>query len=117
MDLWDALVDMVIGGGFAIVGLSVFAKHRSILGTVLWLSFCIAFMASVLLALNGLVAAQWVDVYKYAVIGIGLILQSISALYLPPSPTFPNWINWAGLVLGAVAIFWAMVGGLRYYWR
>ena len=117
MDLWDALVNLLIGGVCVIPAVQVFVKYRSILGTVVWLSFGVAITIPVLLALKGLIAAEWVDVCRNAVLGIGMTLAGISALYSPPSASFPNWTRWATLVFGIGAIFWAILGGLSYYWR
>ena len=49
MDPWDALVNLLIGGSFAIYAVYVFVKYRIILGAILWLSFGVAVTASVLL--------------------------------------------------------------------
>ena len=117
MDLWEALVNLLFSGLFAYAAVHAFVKCRSIFGTVIWLSFGVAFTALVLLALKGLIVAEWVGISRNAFLGILLILGSISALYSPPSASFPNWTRWATLVFGIGAIFWAVAGGLRYYWR
>jgi hypothetical protein len=118
--LWkhlDALVHLLFGGAIAIWAVYACVRARSILGMVLYLSFGAAFMALGLLDLLGLLDPEGVGVSRNAVVGIGLIWTSVSALYSPPEPRFPRWTQWAFLVYGIGSLSWAIVCVLHYDWR
>ncbi|MBI5570344.1 MAG: hypothetical protein HY914_10405 [Desulfomonile tiedjei] len=111
---FGALMNLVFGGVLVIGAVYAFIKHRSFQGMVLWLSFGVAFTTLGLLALVGLMDPEWVDVSSGAVFGMCLIWFSISTLCSPPSPSFPNWTQWAMLVFGVGSLLAAISAGLRF---
>jgi hypothetical protein len=84
---------------------------------VVCLSFASVFWALTFLNLLGVGTPPWVDMLRYAVMGIYLTIMSIEALYSPPSPRFPNWTKWAMLAFGIGSILVVPVLGLHYYWH
>jgi hypothetical protein len=108
---------LLIGASSAIRTVEIFVQHKSILGTVLFLSFSISFTALGLLELFGLIDPEWFVVSGSALLGIYLLAISVSALYSPPQPRFPKWTQWAMLVFGVGLLLIAPAIGMHFYWR
>ncbi len=111
------MVKLVVGLICFFEAKQAFGKRRSILRMVLWLSFGAAFTALGLLDLMGFMVSEWSRVSDVAVVGLSLILASLSALSAPPSTSFPRLTQWAMLVFGLGCILFAVLEARVYYWR
>lgn len=111
----DDFVTLLFGVTLAIWAIVGFVKQRHIFVMVLSLSLGAVLMAAGLLNLLGFIDPKWVSVSRNAVVGVGFIWTSVSALYSPPQPKFPLWTQWAMLVFGVGSTLSALVVGLGYF--
>ncbi len=118
MDLlkhFTTLGNLLMGGVLVMGAVEGFVRRRSVRDLVLWLSFGVLLMALGLLNLIGFMDPEWARVTSNAAIGAWLIAASLSALFSPPSPSFPNWTKWTILVFGVGSLLAAIHTGLTYY--
>jgi hypothetical protein len=92
----------------------VLVKDKNVQATILGLSVGVALAAEaalILLYLVGhLTTMEWFTVLSHVVCGFVLIGSSVSALYSPPSASYPRWTQWAMLVIGTGFLISAVVG-------
>jgi hypothetical protein len=79
-------------------------KDKNIRATILGLSVGVALAAEAALVwlylVGQLTTMEWFTVLGHVLCGFVLIGPSVSALYSPPSASYPRWTQWAMLVFG-----------------
>jgi len=117
MDFYDVLFNLFLGGAAIILAVVAFIRRWNwgIADIVWWIVFGAAVSILCILNFIELIDGAWINVCRDALLGVFFILTSISLLYSPPSPRYPRWTQWAGLVLGVYLMSQAVKEVLKLF--